>query len=311
MPKLIAACAATLSLALATPALAASAPESTAATAPARFSVEVIGQGPDVILIPGLNTPRAVWRPQAERLKDRYRVHLIQLRGFGEPAGPNASGPVLDPFVADLARYLAENRIHKPAVIGHSLGGLAAMSLGVRHPGLPGRIMVVDALPFIGTLFDPTATAATIAPRAAQLKAALLARAPGWQAPASAPDCSTAQGEAPAVPGAMSRTLKGLCQIGRWMAASDPRVGAQAMEDDMVMDLREDIARIIAPLSVVYARDARSMPAERFTAIWHAAYAKAPAARLVPVDDSLHFVMLDQPEALDRAITAFLAEGRQ
>lgn len=311
MNTLLAACAATLSLALATPVMAAAAPPATFAYSPERFSAEVIGHGPDVIMIPGLNTPRAVWQPQAERLKEHYRVHLIQLRGFGEPAGLNASGPVLDPFVADLARYLSENRIPRPAIIGHSLGGLAAMLLAVRHPDLSGRVMVVDALPFIGTLFDPAATATTIAPRAAQLKAALLAQAPGWQAPASAPDCADIRGEAPIAPGVMSRSMEGQCQIRGWTSASDPRVGAQAMEDDMVTDLREDIARITVPLSVVYARDARAMPAERFTAIWRTAYARAPAARLIPVDDSMHFVMLDQPETLDRTISAFLAEGGQ
>lgn len=308
MNKLIAACAATLSLALATAAPAIAAPAPTHAHSPERFSVEVIGNGPDVLLIPGLNTPRTVWQPQAERLKDHYRVHLIQLRGFGEPAGANASGPVLDPFVTDLARYLAENRIEKPAVIGHSLGGLAAMMLGARHPGLAGRIMVVDAVPFIGTLFDPAATTASIAPRAAQFKAAMLAQATSWKAPASAPDCSTASGEAPDMPGAMSRSIKGLCQIGGWMAASDPRVGAQAMADDMTTDLREAIARIEVPLTVVYARDARSMPTESFDAIYKTAYTRAPRARLVPVDDSKHFVMLDQPEALDRTIGAFLTD---
>lgn len=303
MLKPLAAAAATLSLVFALPAAAAGSAPATAAYSPQRFSVEVIGQGPDVILIPGLNTPRAVWQPQAERLKARYRVHLVQLRGFGEAAGPNAQGPVLEPFVVDLARYIADNRIERPALIGHSLGGLAALMLGTRHPALAGRIMVVDALPFIGTLFDPAATAQSIAPRAAQLKAMMLAQASGWTPPAKAPDCSAAQGEAPA----MSRSMHGLCLIGGWMAASDPRVGAQAMEDDMLTDLREEIAAISVPLTVAYAQDTRQLPAERFAAIWSAAYVRAPRARLVPVDGSRHFIMLDQGEALDHEISAFLA----
>lgn len=312
MTKLLAACAATLSLALSTPLAAAPAKAPAAATpayAPQRFSVEVVGSGPDVIMIPGLNTPRSVWRPQAERLKAQYRVHLVQIRGFGEPAGPNAEGPVLDPFVADLAQYISANRIRQPAVIGHSLGGLSALMLAARHPALPGRVMVVDAVPFIGTLFDPNATAAAIAPRAAQMKAGMLAQGSGWAPPSAAPDCTAVTGEAPAMPGAMARSLKGLCQIRGWMAASDPRVGAQAMEDDMVTDLREGIAAITAPLTVVYGRDARVMPGDRFAAIYGQAYARAPQARLVPVEDSLHFVMLDQPDALDREIRTFLTRS--
>lgn len=311
MIKLLAAAAATLSLACTAPAQARSAPPTTKpAYAPQRFSVEVIGKGPDVILIPGLNTPRAVWQPQAERLKAKYRVHLVQLRGFGEPAGPNASGPVLDPFVADLARYIADNRITRPAVIGHSLGGLAALMLAARSPGLPGKVMVVDAVPFIGTLFDPAATVATITPRAAQMKAGMLAQGAGWTAPAQAPDCSAVTGDAPVVQGVMSRSNKGLCQIRGWMAASDPRVGAQAMEDDLVTDLREGIAAISVPVTVAYAQDTRVMPAERFAALYAAAYARAPKARLVPVADSFHFIMLDQSDTLDREIRAFLTRPK-
>src|ERR1700754_235231 len=47
-----------------------------------RLSVKVVGQGPDVILIPGFGCSREVWRTEAERLKATHRVHLVQLAGF-------------------------------------------------------------------------------------------------------------------------------------------------------------------------------------------------------------------------------------
>ena len=37
-----------------------------ASAAPTRFSVVTVGVGPDVILIPGLSSPRAVWAASAE-----------------------------------------------------------------------------------------------------------------------------------------------------------------------------------------------------------------------------------------------------
>ena len=105
-----------------------------------------VGTGPDVILVPGLSSPRAVWTATAERLKATHRVHLVQLKGFGEPAGANASGPVLQPFVDELAAYISDNRLDRPAVIGHSMGGLAIMMVEIDHPGVTGKLMVVDAL---------------------------------------------------------------------------------------------------------------------------------------------------------------------
>src|SRR5215470_81885 len=68
-----------------------------------RFSDEIVGKGPDVVFIPGLSSSRATWKATAERLRGKYRLHLIQVAGFaGEPSRANASGPVIAPTVADI-----------------------------------------------------------------------------------------------------------------------------------------------------------------------------------------------------------------
>jgi hypothetical protein len=46
---------------------------------PTRFSVTVEGEGPDVILIPGLMTGRRVWDASVRSLGGHYRVHLVQI----------------------------------------------------------------------------------------------------------------------------------------------------------------------------------------------------------------------------------------
>lgn len=142
-----------------------------------RFTVEVVGEGPDVILIPGLSTPREVWAATAERLKATHRLHLVQLRGFGDPAGPNAEGPVLQPFVDDLAGYIRDAKLDRPAIVGHSMGGLAALMLESEQPTLTRRLVIVDSLPFIGTLFSPDATVESIRPQAEGMRAMMIAGA--------------------------------------------------------------------------------------------------------------------------------------
>lgn len=146
---------------------------------PTRFSVETSGQGPDVILIPGLASSRDVWDAAIDQLDDTHRVHAIQVAGFaGEPAGANAEGPILAPLVEELARYIALNRIERPAVIGHSLGGLTALMLAHAHPESVGRVMSVDSLPFFSVLIAPAATAESIAPAAAASRDRMLAMSP-------------------------------------------------------------------------------------------------------------------------------------
>ncbi|WP_114521302.1 alpha/beta hydrolase [Altererythrobacter sp. ZODW24] len=269
---------------------------------PARFTVETIGEGPDVVLIPGLSNPREVWRPNAEKLAAKHRVHLVQIRGFGDDAGANAEGPVLQPFVDELVAYLQSQKIEDAAIVGHSMGGLAAMMIGAQHPDVPGSIMVVDALPFIGVIFG-VPDVETITPRAEQMRAMMLM---GPQAKQT--DCSAVEETDQLPAGNMSNTHKGACMVGNWSAAADKRVFAQAMYDDMVTDMRADIAKITAPMTVVYGRDERGVPVAMMDTIYTSNFAAAPETKFVPVDGSYHFVMLDQPEKMQEALEAFLAE---
>ena len=277
----------------------------------ARFSVIVEGTGPDVILIPGLSSPRDVWDGVRAGLRAHHRIHLIQIRGFGEPAGPNAQGPVLEPFVEALAAYIRDNHLNHPAIVGHSLGGLSALMLGARHPALPGRIMIVDALPFIGMLFSPDATVAAVTPQAEAVRDGLAERAaevpPEFDRPA--PDCAAPGADPGADPQAqsLSNSVMGRCLVAHWVRRSDLRVVGQAMYDDFVTDVRPELGRITAPVTLLYPQDDRALPAERARALYEGAYAGTPHLALVAVPGSFHFIMLDQPERFRAALDAFLA----
>ena len=270
-----------------------------AAPAPSHFSVEVVGKGPDVILIPGLSTPREVWLATADALKDRYRVHLVQVRGFGEPAGANAEGSVLSPLVTELSAYIQQQHLDHPAIIGHSLGGLAALKLAADFPDLPGRVMIVDALPFYGVLVAPpgvTVTAETIEPGAKALR-----------------DQLAATYGKPAVPGAAEATAASQAldaaarsRIAGWLAAADARVTAQLFYDDLTTDLRPQIASISVPVTVAFPWDGTNTTRAQAETLYQGQYEALPKANFVPIGPSGHFVMLDSPDATQEAVEAFL-----
>ncbi len=267
------------------------------AAEPARFTVEVRGQGPDVVLIPGLASSRAVWADAAARLEGRYRVHLIQVAGFaGEPVGGNADGPVVAPLAEEIAAYIKAEGLTRPAIIGHSMGGFTALMIAQRYPGLADRIMIVDALPFFSVLMGPTTTVESITPQAAGLRDMLIGQT----------EEAYAAGQARSMAG-LVKSPQGQVDALAWSKATDRSVMARAMYDVMTTDLRPVLATVQTPVTVVYARDdAMGIVAGMVQPLYEGNYATLPNRTLVVVDGALHFVMLDQPEAFAAAVERFL-----
>lgn len=76
----------------------------------------------------------------------------------------------------------------------------------------------------------------------------------------------------------------------------------------MTTDLRPELPRIRAPLTVLYAHDkAYGFTPAQVDTNFRKVYAQANTARFVRVDDSFHFVMVDQPGPFARAVEDFLA----
>ena len=256
-----------------------------------RISVEVVGSGPDVVLIPGLASSREVWRRTAERLRGRYRLHLVQVAGFaGEPAGPNASGPVLAPTVAAIDAYIASAGLTKPAVVGHSLGGVMALQLAADHPDHVGRAMVVDALAFYTELFaGPQATVAGAQPYADQIGKQMLAASDADYAVGAA-KTATMMATAPA----------DQARIQRWSTTSTRATMVRAMQEDMTTDLRPRIASITVPITVVYEAALGPLVTTDYAALAHKTLIPATAG-------ARHFLMYDDPAGFDAALDRFLA----
>jgi pimeloyl-ACP methyl ester carboxylesterase len=266
---------------------------------PMRFTV--VDQGtvgkPDVILVPGLSSPRAVWDAEAKLLAPNYRLHLVQVGGFaGAPAGPNASGPLLVPIVEELHAYIAANKLH-PVVIGHSLGGLLALMVAGKHPEDVSRLVIVDTLPYYAVLFDPEATVETMKPRVDTIRQQMLAM------PAEQYAAMQSMTAARLVKNPEAQKLVAARSI-----ASDRPVVVEAMVEDLQTDLRVDVASINTPTLMLYAYDAATQQPDpvKYEATVRAAYKLMPNVTLARVDDSRHFIMYDQPEKLDAAIEGFL-----
>jgi pimeloyl-[acyl-carrier protein] methyl ester esterase len=263
-----------------------------------RFSDEIVGKGPDVVFIPGLASSRATWKATAERLRGRYRLHLIQVAGFaGEPARANAAGDVLIPTAEAIDAYLVEQKLAPAVAVGHSLGGTTLLYLAETHPEHLKKVLIVDALPFFGGMRDPKATADSVRPAAAKMRDAMSAS----MAPVTAASLEPQMR-------AMSKDPATQHLIAEWGAVSDRSVVARAMYDDLTLDLRPQLASITTPITLLYPDNTPlGAPAGMMEKVYPALYAPAASVKTQVVASSQHFIMLDQPQAFDAALDAFLA----
>jgi pimeloyl-ACP methyl ester carboxylesterase len=102
------------------------------------------GQGPVVVLLHAFPLSRAMWRPQIEALRDRYRILAPDLRGFGG-TGPFDGPPSIAQMADDVAGLLDALPIRGPVVLGGlSMGGYVALAFARRQAGRLHGLILAD-----------------------------------------------------------------------------------------------------------------------------------------------------------------------
>jgi pimeloyl-ACP methyl ester carboxylesterase len=280
--------------------LGASVPAFAAPFASDRITVRTEGAGPDVVLIPGLNSSPRVWAEMV-RAVPGYRYHLVQVAGFaGQPKGGNTEGSVAAPVAEEIDRYIRETGLQQPAVIGHSMGGTMGMMLAARHPSDLSRLMVVDMVPFLGMYFGgPGATAASVVPVADRIEAGMRAATPDERSKRAVEKLN----------GMIDNTSMRAAGIEDSMR-SDADVGTRAYRELIVTDLGPELPKIAVPVTVLYVQPKSvQIPAAQFDAVYKGAFAPVGKLTLKRIADSAHFVMWDQPARFQAEVKAFL-DGR-
>ncbi|HEY3915522.1 MAG TPA: alpha/beta hydrolase [Verrucomicrobiae bacterium] len=261
-----------------------------------RVTITARGDGPDVVLIPGLACSSAVWDATAKHLEGHYRLHIVQVAGFGgAPAQGNAKGAVVQPTVDAIDAYIKTNNLKSPTVIGHSLGGLMGMMLALQHPEDTGKLMIVDSFPFIGVLFG-AADVTAVTDQASQIRDMMLNESQD----------DYAKGEESFLP-ALVKSQERLKLAIKWAVASDKSVVARAMYEDFTTDLRPKLKDIKTPVTMLYPYDSgMNQEQETVDAMYRDNFAALPNKKLVRIDNSMHFIMLDQPDEFAKQVDAFL-----
>lgn len=119
------------------------------------FEVLKTGKGKQsIIFIPGFASSGEVWNETKTAFEKDFTCYTLTMAGFaGAKPQPN---PSFENWKKEIANYIKENKIEKPIIIGHSMGGGLALAIAADYPELIGKIVVVDALPCLAALTDPS-----------------------------------------------------------------------------------------------------------------------------------------------------------
>lgn len=119
------------------------------------FEFTKSGKGKNaIIFIPGFACSGEVWSETKKEFENDYTCYTLTMAGFaGVKPQVNVS---FKNWENSIVQFIKEHKIDKPILIGHSMGGGLAMAIASDFPELVGKLVVIDALPCLQALSNPS-----------------------------------------------------------------------------------------------------------------------------------------------------------
>jgi 3-oxoadipate enol-lactonase len=246
------------------------------------LDVEVVGKGPDLVLLHSLLAERSSFDVIKPQLAKSFRLHLVRLPGYGGSASRG------EQTIEDFADRVAEEKIfsQKPSVLGNAFGGFISVALAIRHADRIDKLVAAPAIAGFAEAarqpFRVLAAKATESGMKAIADAAIQRMFP--------PAFIAAH---PDVVAERKRALEGV----------DPQGFARACLAIAQMDLRKSLEKITAGTLVLVGALDQTTPAALARALANgikgAQYQELPGCG--------HCPQIEQPEAFVAAVRGFLA----
>lgn len=264
------------------------------------IDVQVSGAGtPAIVFIPGLATPGAIWNDTVARFQGSHACHVVTLAGFGGKP-PVKTEHFLDDATDQIIAYIRAQKLEKPVIVGHSLGGVLSMEIAIKAPDLSGRLVIVDSLPFLAATMAPGVNSATDAATLADnYRRLLAAETPAQFAASQKQFLATLVTAPPAVE-----------KVATLTGESDPVTTGQAMAELLADDLRPRLVGIKCPVLVLASLVVGleiGYPREMAEGIYRRQYANLAQARFEFFEHARHFIMVDDPGRFDTVLETEMA----
>jgi pimeloyl-ACP methyl ester carboxylesterase len=258
------------------------------------LAVEQLGAGPPFVMVHGFTGARDDFADHAPRFAEAATVVTFDHRGHGASDMPTAvEAYTLERLVADTLTVVDTLGFDRFTLLGHSMGGMVARRLTLRHPDRVEALVLMDTSPGMPPSIDPELAAAAAA-LALEGDMALLREILDEADTLGSPADQRVRRERP---GYVEYCARKWAQI--TPASYAGLLLAMVHQDDQLAEM----ASIVCPtLVLVGEEDTHFVPAA------HAMAATIPDARLVVVPDAGHSPQFENPEAYFHAVADFLTQ---
>ena len=258
------------------------------------------GSGPPIVLLHGLSSNARIWDFVARDLSSDWRVLALDQRSHGGSEGPE-DGYGWPEVTSDLAAYLDGVGLERPLIVGHSWGANVAASFAATFPERPAAIALVDG-GTSGFSSSPEMTWERVREMLAPPKLKGVARARLVE--------GMSKGDLREV---WSSEIEAIIMAGFEVLPDDTIAPRLSFERHMKIvralweyDAEDLLPRIRCPVLILPATRVRSVEMlERKREAVRRAEELTSKARTVWLEDSIHDVPLQRPEAISGALRDF------
>lgn len=238
--------------------------------------------GVPLLLVHGWQADATIWEPLTAELGPSYRIVAVHVRGSGESRG--APGPYhVESFANDLSDLMAALDLDPVVVVGHSMGAKVGVQFALDQPEAVEGLVLVAPVPLGPAKYAP------------RLDSYLRSTAGNPQNAAAWIGRLTYREPEPK----MTARLRAAA------ATLSETVALASFDSWTTLDLTNDAATLETPVLVLAPEHDNPATPD---------VVRATVAQLIPrsrveiVMESGHYAPVEQPDALARAIDAFVEE---
>lgn len=262
-----------------------------------RWHVQVMGQGPTMLLLHGTGAATHSWRELAPVLARDFAIVAPDLPGHGFTTGRPIGGLSMPAMARSLGELLRKMEVEPNIIVGHSAGAAIALRMAVDGLATPGKIVGLDAalLPFPGLaakLFPAMARMLFVNPFAPHLIAGMARR--------------SGETERFLLRSTGSRIdALGISLYDRLLTNPKHVEGAITMMANWDLDLlKRDLPRVRIPVLLVHGEADAAIPLSAA----REASGLIPDATLLPVAGVGHLAHEERPDEVAEIIRRFAGE---